>query len=70
MPVRRFEIERFTVISSKPFEAVVSAIKASVGRLDLVEFAKASRDARNFAELEKVIGRDLGRTGTHAVHGA
>src|SRR5260370_33063082 len=63
MSTRRFEIERFGLTSSKSFESVVAAIKAAIGRLDLVEFAKASKGARTFAELEKVIGRDLGRTG-------
>ena len=45
MSIRRFEIERFSVTSSRPFEAVVAALKDAVGRLDLVEFAKASRQA-------------------------
>ena len=63
MSTRKVEIERFSVTSSKPFEAVVAALKAGVGRLDLVEVAKASKSAGTFAELEKVIGRDMGRTG-------
>ena len=62
MSIRKFEIERFSVTSSKPFEAVVAALKAGVGRLDLVEFAKASHSTGSFAELEKVINRDMGRT--------
>ena len=57
--VRRFEIERFTVTTSMPFESVVAALKDGVGRLDLVEFAKAS----TFAELKQVIDRNPGRTG-------
>ena len=35
-------------------------LKAAIGRLDLVEFAKASKGLRTFAELEKAIERDLG----------
>jgi len=35
MSTRRFEIERFRVISSRPFEAVVAAFKDALGRLDL-----------------------------------
>jgi hypothetical protein len=42
---RRFEIERFSVTTSMPFEAVVAALKDAVGRLDLVEFAKTSKQA-------------------------
>ena len=63
MSTRRFEIERFSVTTSVPFEAVVSALKDAVGRLDLVEFAKASKQAGTFAELEEVIDRKLGKTG-------
>jgi uncharacterized protein (DUF302 family) len=61
--IRKVEIERLSVTSSKPFDAVVATLKAGVGRLDLVEFAKASKSAGNFSELEKVIGRDMGPTG-------
>jgi uncharacterized protein (DUF302 family) len=63
MSIRRLEIERFSVTSSRPFEAVVAALKAGIGRLDLVEFARASKGPGTFTELEKVIERDLGRTG-------
>jgi hypothetical protein len=61
--IRKVEIERLSVRSSKPFDAVVATLKAGVGRLDLVEFAKASKSAGNFSELEKLIGRDMGATG-------
>ena len=63
MALRKFEVERFSVTTSRPFETVVTALRAGVGRLDLVAFAKASRSASTFADLEKVIGRDPGSTG-------
>jgi len=63
MAIRTLEIERFCVKASKPFEAVVAALKAGVGRLDLVEFTKTSRSASSFSELEIFIGRNLGATG-------
>ena len=63
MSIKKFEIERFTVTSAKPFEAVVATLKAGVGRLDLVEFAKVSHSVDSFAELEKVINRVPGKTG-------
>ena len=55
-------MERFSVITSKPFDAVVTALKAGLGRLDLVDFADASRSSGTFAELEEVINRDMGKT--------
>jgi len=63
MSIRRFEIERVSVKSSTPFEAVVAALKDAVGRLDLVEFAKASKQAGTFAELKRLVERDAGKTG-------
>src|SRR6202158_6637885 len=63
MSIRRFEVERVSVTSSRPFEAVVAALKDAVGRLDLVQFAKASKQAGTFAELKEVIDRNPGKTG-------
>jgi uncharacterized protein (DUF302 family) len=63
MSITKLEIERFAVTSSKPFETVMAALKAGVGRLDLVKFAKASKSAGSFSELEKVVNRAPGKTG-------
>ncbi len=63
MMIKRVEIERLSVTSSKPFEVVVAALKAAVGHPDMVEFVKATQSARTFAELESVVHRGLGRTG-------
>jgi uncharacterized protein (DUF302 family) len=63
MTIRKLQVERFSIKSSMPFEAILAALKASVGRLDLVEFSKASKSESAFSDLEKVIGRDMGRTG-------
>ena len=62
MSIKRFEIERFSVTTSRPFEAVVAALKDAVGRLDLVEFAKVSRQG-TFAQLKEVIDRNPGKMG-------
>ena len=63
MSIRRFEIERFSMASSKPFESVLATLKAAVGRLDMVEFMKAFQETQTFAELENIIRRNMGRTG-------
>jgi len=63
MPIRRVEIERLTVISSKQFEAVVAALEAAVGHPNMAEFMKESRRARTFEELESSVQKGLGRTG-------
>lgn len=63
MATRKFAIERFSLISSRPFEEVADALKARVGRLDVVEFAKVSKSTASFSELEKLIGRNPGGIG-------
>jgi uncharacterized protein (DUF302 family) len=63
MTIRKVEIERFSMTSSKPFEVVVAALKAAVGHPDMGEFMKVTNGARSFAELESAVHRGLGRTG-------
>jgi uncharacterized protein (DUF302 family) len=63
MTIRKVEIDRLTVTSSKSFEAVLAAFKAAIGRPDMVEFANAIRDTQTFAELEKTVHQSLGDTG-------
>jgi uncharacterized protein (DUF302 family) len=61
--VTKIAVERFSVTSSKPFEDVVQAVKAAVGRPAVDAFAKATKSARTFAELESSIQRGLGKSG-------
>jgi uncharacterized protein (DUF302 family) len=63
MTVRKFEVERFSVVSSKPFDAVLTAIKASVGQSDMGEFARAIRSAPSFADLELAVSAALSSIG-------
>jgi uncharacterized protein (DUF302 family) len=63
MTTKTIGIERFSVISSKPFDAVLSAIEAAVGHPDMAEFSEATKGARTFAELESVVRKGLGKTG-------
>ena len=63
MTIKKGEIDRFSVISNKPFELIVAALEAAVGHPDMVEFVKETKEALTFAELNNVIHRSLGRTG-------
>ena len=62
MAIRKVELERFSLMSSKQFEAVVAALGAAIGQPDMVEFSKRMKSAASFAELEQIIQRGLGRT--------
>ena len=57
--IRKLEIERFGIRTSKPFESVVDALKASVGRLNVGELSKTSKSAASFSDLEKLIGKKI-----------
>src|SRR5271154_2969108 len=61
--IRTVEMERFTVISSKPFDDVVAAIKTSIGHREMAEFGQATQRATTPAELEAAIQTVLGESG-------
>ena len=60
---RRVEIERLTIKSSHPFQAVVDALEAAVGRPDMAEFAKAIKNARSYSEIERVVDSSVSQRG-------
>jgi uncharacterized protein (DUF302 family) len=61
--IRKIEVERFTLSSSKPFDEVVAALNSAVGRPDMAEFWKSTQRAQSDAELQKTIEEGLGPTG-------
>lgn len=63
MKIEKVEVERLSLTSAKPFDAVVAAFKSAIGQPDIVEFFKASRAADSFPELERVVQGALGCTG-------
>ena len=63
MTIEKVEVERFSLTSSKPFEAVVVALKAAVGQPDMVEFFRTTKAASSFSDLERIVTSGLGRTG-------
>jgi uncharacterized protein (DUF302 family) len=62
MAIQNIAVQRFSLTTSRSFEAVIAALKAGVGRLDLAAFASASKSSGTCAELEEVINRDMGKT--------
>jgi uncharacterized protein (DUF302 family) len=61
--ITKIEVERLTIISSKPIERVVAGIKAAVGKPNIAEFWKSTHATETYAELERTIEKVLGRTG-------
>src|SRR6202044_396210 len=62
MTTRRVEMERFSVVSSKPFQEILASLKSAVGSPDMKEFAKATKSARTFGDLENVVRNSVGNT--------
>jgi uncharacterized protein (DUF302 family) len=61
--IRKTEVERFTLNSSKPFDQVVAALNSAVGHPDMAAFWKSTHRAQSDAELQNTIEKGLGRTG-------
>src|SRR5690242_5341357 len=61
--IRKIEIERFSLITSKQFDDVVAAINAGIGHPDMTEFWSSTQGTRSAAELESAIERAVGKTG-------
>ena len=61
--IRKVEMERFTVTTSRPFDAVVAGIKASIGHPNMAELWQATQRATGATELEAAIQPTLGKTG-------
>jgi len=59
--IRKVEMERFTVISARPFDEIVAAIKASIGNPNMAEFVRSTQGAESAADLEAAIQPVLGR---------
>jgi uncharacterized protein (DUF302 family) len=63
LPTRQIGVRRLSVVSSKPFERVVSALEAAVGHPDIAAFARDLAAAKSYAEMEQVTRVALGRSG-------
>ena len=61
--ITKVEVERFSLISSRPFDEILAAIKAAIGHPDMVTFAKRTAAAPTFSDFESIVREGLGKTG-------
>ncbi len=54
------QVQRFSVVSSQPFDQVVSRLTATIGHADINAFHRAIGATRNTAELEEVVHKAIG----------
>jgi uncharacterized protein (DUF302 family) len=63
MTTRQINVQRLSIISTKPFESVVAALDAAVGRPGMSRYTQAIAESKTYAELEKAIHPMLGKSG-------
>jgi hypothetical protein len=63
MTVQQIPVQRISVVSSNPFESVLSKLQAVLGHPDMAAFAKDVAATKDYAELERVIGKMVGTSG-------
>src|SRR5271167_2649599 len=61
--IKKIEIERFSLTTSKPFDEVIAGVNAAIGHPDMAEFGRLTHEAGSFAELKSVVERSLGKAG-------
>jgi hypothetical protein len=60
MKTIKIQVQRLTVVSSEPFEKIVTRLTAAVGHPDMNAFQSAVAAARTVADLEEVVQTAIG----------
>ena len=63
MEVRTVNVQRWSVVSQKPFENVVAAVEAAIGRPNMSEFAKDVAAAATYPEMGEVVQNAVSEIG-------
>jgi uncharacterized protein (DUF302 family) len=63
MKTRQVNMQRWSITSQKPFDAVVAAVEAKIGRPNMGEFAVTMAAAASYEEMQKVVQGSVGEIG-------
>ncbi len=63
MPTMEIQVRRFSIVSSRPFEEIVSRLTATIGHPDMNAFHSAVAAATTLADLEAVVQGAIGSSG-------
>jgi uncharacterized protein (DUF302 family) len=63
MQTHDFSGRRWSITSQKPFDAVVAAVEAKIGRPNMIEFAANMAAAATYEEMRKVVQGSVGEIG-------
>jgi uncharacterized protein (DUF302 family) len=61
--IRKIEMERFSLTTSKRFDDVISSVNAAIGHPDMAEFGRSTHEAHSFAELKSAVEKGLSKLG-------
>ena len=61
--IKKIEIERFSLTTSKQLDEVIAGVNAGIGHPDMAEFARSTHEARSFAELKSAVEKGLSKAG-------
>ena len=63
MQTRQINVQRWSVTSHKPFDAVVAEVEGAIGRPNMIEFAAKVAAATTFEDLQKVVNESVSEIG-------
>jgi len=61
--IRKIEVERFTLTTSRAFDEVIAGVNVAIGHPDMAEFERSTHEARSFAELKSAVEKGLSTVG-------
>jgi hypothetical protein len=63
MTIHQIQIERFSIVSSRPFDEVVTRVDRTIGHPDMAAFRKSSSTARTETDLEEIVNKSARPSG-------
>jgi uncharacterized protein (DUF302 family) len=63
MEIREVNVQRWSIISQKPFESVVAAVDAAIGKPNMSEFAKEVAGATTYPEVQEIVQHAVSEIG-------
>lgn len=61
--IKKIEIERLSLVTSKPFDEVIASIDAAVAHPDMAEFFRSIQRTASVGEMEDTINKAIGPAG-------
>ena len=63
MQTRQVNVQRWSIISRKPFDAVVAAVEEKIGRPDMLAFVAQMTAATSYEEMQTVVHDSVSEIG-------